>query len=99
VTYPLWSPTGDRIAFILSHQLHVLDVATGRVTLLTEADGSDWRKAIAFSPDGDRILIARNDVGPDRSSSLWSINADGTDLRRLVTGTTWGDRLSPSQTR
>jgi Tol biopolymer transport system component len=97
-TYPLWSPTGDRIAFISSHQLHVLDVATGRVTLLTEADGSDWRKAIAFSPDGDRILIARNDVGPDRSSSLWSINADGTDLRRLVTGTTWGDWLSPSPT-
>ena len=43
----VWSPTGDRIAFTTwkrgsgaVDQLRVLDVATGAVTLLAEADGS-----------------------------------------------------------
>jgi hypothetical protein len=31
-------------------------------------------------------------------SLLWSIHADGSDPRRLVTGTAWGDWLSPSPT-
>jgi hypothetical protein len=31
--------------------------------------------------------------------SLWSVKADGSDLRRLVAETRWGDWLSTSQTR
>ena len=31
-------------------------------------------------------------------SSLWSINADGSDLRRLVSGNVWGDWQSLSPT-
>ncbi|HEX2032053.1 MAG TPA: hypothetical protein VHL78_11740 [Actinomycetota bacterium] len=93
---PVWSPTGDRIAFSSSgrgrlEQLRMLDVATGRVTLVTEVTRSETLDVIDFSPDGDRILFSREDDG---SSSLWSINADGTDLRRLVAGTAWGDWLS-----
>ena len=32
-------------------------------------------------------------------SSLWSVNADGSDLPRLVAGTAWGDWLSPGARR
>jgi TolB protein len=94
---PLWSPTGDRIAFVSfvsrpymsNGQLRLLDVATGTVTLLAESE--DSLSVIDFSPEGDRILFSRTEDGV---SSLWSINADGSDLRRLVGGTVWGDWLS-----
>ena len=98
---PLWSPTGDRIAFTSGNgtELRVVDVATGTVTLLAEKDGSDILLVLDFSPEGDRILFSRAEdqgVGP---ISLWSVNADGSGLRRLVTGTAWGDWLSLSPTR
>jgi Tol biopolymer transport system component len=105
---PVWSPAGDRIAFTSgnSTELRLLDVTTGTVTLLTETDGSDMLLVIAgavfeFSPEGDRILFSRTEdegtgVGLSwRASSLWSVNADGSDLRRLVAGTALGDWLSP----
>ena len=100
VQRPVWSPTGDRIAFIYSErkgqastELRVLDVTTGEVTpLVAGRGGSDllWG-VIEFSPEGDRILFSRTDDGDRSTSSLWSINADGSDPRRLVTGTVWGD--------
>jgi Tol biopolymer transport system component len=112
VAHLAWSPTGDRIAFTSAKatQLRVLDVATGTVKLLAETDGSEMFSVIAgaafeFSPEGDRILFSRTEVdrtgeGPTwKLSSLWSVNADGSHLRRLVAGTAWGDWLSLSQTR
>jgi DNA-binding SARP family transcriptional activator len=102
---PVWSPIGDRIAFtsrkvnggrVLS-QLRVLDVATGAVTLLAEADGSDMLEVIDFSPEGDRIHFSRL-KGPIGVGSLWSVKADGSDLRRLVAVTAWGDWLSRGRT-
>jgi Tol biopolymer transport system component len=101
----VWSPTGDRIAFTSGNgtELRVLDVATGTVTLLTETDGSDVLSVAAgggfdFSPEGDRILFSKTEDEGGGVSSLWSVNADGSDLRRLVAGTTVGDWLSPNQT-
>jgi dipeptidyl aminopeptidase/acylaminoacyl peptidase len=106
-----WSPTGDRIAFVSfvstpfdsNAQLRVLDVASGTVTLLIETEESDYLSVIEFSPEGDRILFSRTgedrDTGVEgtlRGSSLWSINPDGSNLRRLVTGTDSGDWLSLS---
>jgi WD40 repeat protein len=97
----LWSPTGDRIAFTSqgSRELRLLDVATGMVSLLIEPDGSAVLSVIEFSPDGDRILFSRTEEDGTGANSLWSVNAEGSDLRRLVTGTASGDWLSPSQTR
>jgi Tol biopolymer transport system component len=71
-------------------------VATGTVTLLTESEGSEWISVIEFSPEGDRVLFSRTEDGGSRVSSVWSVNADGSNLRRLVTGTAWGDWLSLS---
>ena len=98
--WSVWSPTGDRLAFVSNAfvpngQLRVLDMATGTVTLLTEAEGSDTLRAIDFSPDGDRILFTTVEDKGSGESSLSSVNADGSDLRRLVAGTAWGDWLSP----
>jgi dipeptidyl aminopeptidase/acylaminoacyl peptidase len=96
---PVWSPTGDRFAYTSQKgaQLRVLDVATGTVTLLAEADR--WGiMVIEFSPEGDRIRYSRwtEDEGCRPRpctyvTSLWSINADGSNPRRLVAGTAFGD--------
>jgi Tol biopolymer transport system component len=114
----VWSPAGDRIAFMTPtsgpgavNQLRVLDVATGTVTSVVAPYEFGTRGAKAFlsvldwSPQGDRILFARQEVTQDDPSdpgalrtlgvgSLWSVNADGSDAQRLVGGTIWGDWLS-----
>jgi dipeptidyl aminopeptidase/acylaminoacyl peptidase len=101
----LWSPTGDRIAFTSqrSRELRLVDVATGTVSLLIEPDGPAVLSVMAgggfeFSPDGDRILFSRTEEDGTGANSLWSVNVDGSNLRRLVAGTAWGDWLSHSQT-
>ena len=48
----------------------MLDVASGTVTSLVSVRGSDRLPAIAFSPDGDRILFATTDT-----DALWSVRA------------------------
>jgi Tol biopolymer transport system component len=104
VSNPVWSPTGDRIAFITwtrgpkpESQLRVLDVATGAVTLLAVGDRLYGLEVIDFSPEGDRIHFSRQlNAGRIGVGSLWSVKADGSDPRRLVAVTSWGDWLSPS---
>ena len=91
---PVWSPTGDRIAFTYSeekvggfNELRMLDVATGEVTPLFGMDGSAEIEGVQFSPEGDRMLFVM-------TNSLWTINADGSNARRVVAGTNQGDLLS-----
>jgi WD40-like Beta Propeller Repeat len=104
VRNPVWSPTGDRIAFDsnarhsnrLHHQLLLLDVATGTVTVLVDKGGSEWLSVIDFSPEDDRILFSRTEDEGAGVSSLWSINADGSDLRRLVPRINWAGWRPPS---
>jgi Tol biopolymer transport system component len=99
---PVLSPTGDQVAFIWSpalydqtsdpsntYELRVVDVASGTVTTLARASGAYPLAPIRFSPEGDRILFSRTE--PNNATSLWSVNADGSDAQLLVTGTGWGD--------
>ncbi|MET0641212.1 MAG: hypothetical protein ABWZ36_01820, partial [Jiangellaceae bacterium] len=97
----VWSPTGDRIAFI-SHasgqsaetgrratELAVLDVTSGGVVPLAEVGVDKMLYSFKFSPEGDQVLFTR--WGATGEPSLWSVQADGSDLHRLVAGTSWGD--------
>ena len=95
---PVWSPTGDRIAFDVQRmgrnhflaptEIHMVDVASGRVTSVVGQGGTDDLGIIGFSSDGDRILFSRRHGGV---SSLWSVRTDGSDPRLLVKGTDWGE--------
>lgn len=93
----VWSPTGDRIAFHggaldgPTGEILVVDVAGGSVSSLASARAGEFLYVLAFSRDGDRILFARRDATNYNEASLWSVNADGSDPRLLVTGTGWGD--------
>jgi Tol biopolymer transport system component len=93
---PVVSPTGDRVAFTWSpasggsSEVRVVDVATGTVTTLSRSTKYyPANPTIRFSPEGDRVLFSRTDAGGE--TSLWSIRVDGSDARRLVSGTDWGD--------
>jgi Tol biopolymer transport system component len=87
-----WSPSGDRIAFVHDYkELRMKDVTTGTVTNLIRVEGSGSLRVIEFSPDGDQILFSRREDRNSIVSSLWSVNADGSDPRRLVTRIEWAD--------
>jgi Tol biopolymer transport system component len=96
---PVWSPSGDLIAFTSRslHELHVLDVATGTVTLVAAVRLRQpfEEVVIDFSPHGDQILFLTIEGNPS-VFSLWSVQADGSDLRRLATSDGWGDWQSAS---
>ena len=87
--YSAWSPTGDRIAFSDGESLRLLDVATGEVTRLTEAERGTSLRVMGFSPEGDRVLFSTIE-----SDSLWSIGVDGSDASLVVAGTWQGEWLS-----
>lgn len=94
---PTWSPTGEQIAFTQyaarrsPDEVHLLDVATGSVTRLTESEPGWTLRIIGFSPQGDRILFSNTDDRGEGESSLWSVGVDGSDARVVVAGTMWGD--------
>ena len=66
----------------------MIDVASGTVTRLAGMETTTG-VSLQFSPEGDRILFSRTPGSTE--TSLWTVDADGSDLRRLVIGTTRGD--------
>jgi Tol biopolymer transport system component len=93
-TDPQWSPDGRSIVFqrfnVRTAQpadgvaLWIVNLRNGRERQLTPfdlraGDTPDW------SPDGKRILFHSNVDGPaDVSANLYTIRANGTDLRQLT---------------
>lgn len=102
---PLWSPTGDRIAFVIkpigrAEELRVVDVESRTVVSLADLGGRGDASVlgyVTFSPEGDQILFTRPDG--EGGYSLWSVHADGSDAHRLVKGAFWGDwqKLIPAR--
>jgi Tol biopolymer transport system component len=92
---PVWSPTGDRIAFnagpSLSEpdEIRIVDVASGKVTRLAGVRGVGPSHLLSFSPEGDRVLFWQADAND--AQSLWTVHTDGSDAQLLVEGTSWGD--------
>lgn len=105
---PVWSPTGDRIAFAYSSdgetrpyatELRVIDIATGKMTSLADMGDSTYLRVIDFSSEGDRILFSRVEDEFRGVRSIWSVRSDGSGLRRLVEGSDWADWQSVSPAR
>jgi hypothetical protein len=83
---PAWSPTGTRIAFVLSTPEHLGAYAGDGDVFLMNADGTRLIQLthglqaahLAWSPDGSRIVFVR-----DQGTSLVVMNADGRARGRL----------------
>lgn len=78
-----WAPNGTRLVYRVSEQgrrgLRIIDLATDRVTRLT--DGAHDDNFPAWSPDGHRIAFASDRNG---DYDIYSVRPDGTQLRRLT---------------
>ncbi len=84
---PSWSPDGTRIAFVskLDGDLEIYLInpnGTGLVNLTANKGISDTDPS--WSPDGSRIAFASDRHDPGQNAEIYTMKADGTDVRRLT---------------
>jgi WD40 repeat protein len=102
-----WSPDGSTIAFAVRCD------GSEQGIWAVQADGSDRRQVLApsasieamaypsFSPNGMQIAFAGAPPPNDGHGAIYVMNADGSDVRKLVDGALWASSLawSPDGTR
>ncbi|MCE7065198.1 DPP IV N-terminal domain-containing protein [Dyadobacter sp. CY326] len=81
--FPSWSPDGKKIVYRASTEnskgLFILDVATGKSTILTQDSHDNFP---AWSPAGDVIAFTRK---AGNNYDIYTIKTDGNQLQRLTT--------------
>jgi WD40-like Beta Propeller Repeat len=76
-SWPVWSPSSDRIVTFKGNALASIDLQ-GHVTVLDGLANGDW----SFSPDG-RWIVYDETPGPSDESDVYAVHASGGD-RHLV---------------
>jgi Tol biopolymer transport system component len=99
---PAWSPDGTRIAWA-----SIRPGSPARELWIMNADGTDQRRLTdlgtnpgwpSWSPDGSRIAF--NDIRGDGTHDIYTMDAEGGDLRRLTSANAnVRPRWSPDGTR
>jgi Tol biopolymer transport system component len=95
--FPLWSPRGDRIAFVRRNSAGDFQIFTIRpdgsgLTQLSNTHGNDAH--LAWSPDGEHLLFATSRMGfkdealytdaPQPYGEIFVMRADGTQVQQLT---------------
>ncbi len=90
---PNWSPDGSKIVFISNragggtNEIYTMNANGSNPVRLTNNSVND--ETPAFSPDGAKIAFAR-------SSQLFVMDADGTNVIQVTANASPGDKLHPS---
>ncbi len=95
--FALWSPRGDRIAFVRRNsagdfQIFTIHPDGSGLTQLSHTHGNDAH--MAWSPDGEHLLFASSRMGfkdealyteaPQPYGEVFVMRADGTDIQQLT---------------
>ncbi len=85
VVDPAWSPNGQLVAFSWrrpdgNYDIYVMDIATRQLVQLTRDAGRNERPY--WAPDGRHLVFASTRTG---SWQIWTMLADGTEVRQLTT--------------
>ncbi|HYK09503.1 MAG TPA: hypothetical protein VEV39_01760 [Gemmatimonadales bacterium] len=94
---PAWSPDGKKIAYMEFNgghgQINLLDLATGKRSVVYGSTGKYSDFTPAFSPDGKTVAFSR---ATEEGTDLWTVNyRDACCLQRLTVGR-YSDNLSPT---
>ena len=80
---PVWSPGGDRIAFVSNRtgndEVWAISAGGGDAVQLTNNQW-EWDKHPTWSPDGTQIAFFSNRSG---TRQIWVMGADGANQRNL----------------
>ena len=102
-TYPSLSPDGTKITYrkVTDTPAYNWDLSNAQrnsEVFVAKADGSNeinisnnaaydgWPM---WAPDGRRLLFTSNRLGPANVGQIFIVNADGTGLKQLTSGTAW----------
>ena len=86
-----WSPDGSRIAYTASpkpllwfapHNIHVMNADGTNQVMVTEQGRWVYEMHPTWSPDSEKIAFAKQT--PDGFHDIFTINADGSDLRNIT---------------
>jgi TolB protein len=82
---PIWSPDGDRLAFLLPGSLHVVNADGSAHRVLTRFPQGIFPTTPAWSPDGEAIAYARLRLGRARHrSGLYVVDVEDGKVQRLT---------------
>jgi len=107
LAHPAFSPDGKRIAYVrytpttgadpnnsppAGSSIRVLDLATGKSTVVAEAKQPELVDVPRWSPDGKRLVFAVDHFGPDlgeTGSTIAIVDASGGRATRLLPLSSW----------
>ena len=85
------SPDGERLVLEAVGHLYTMDINGGVANQIT--DGMSFNSTPAWSPDGEWIAFVSDRRGQEE---LWITNPDGSETRRLSTGSFNSELTSPT---
>ena len=96
-----WSPDGHHLAFTTynnGYEIYVMDILTREVVQLTHNPGErDGASYPSWSPNGKYIAyVQRINLGRENNrTTLYVMNADGTEANELIRHVKWVGRTEP----
>ena len=90
------SPNGQEVVLVnhintdLQNSVYTLNLRTRQLRRLTHPPGTASDLPGGYSPDGKKIVLTSSRLSSNQSLDLFTMNSDGTGLRRIVSGITIG---------